>query len=252
MNLRRPYIEDVLEVLNEIHNAPNWGTISHYHISSTRIKAVQNVARRELIRGRFVNFTSADRSIHDACTRRLNINTEDLDGAIRQWQNGHPEYLQSILFKQPSITSSYKNIIDNVLISRGANDISPIASDINEPGETQRIKFENYRIIRDTFLAREIKKIHKNKCQICSKTLMINTETPYAEAHHIKPLGAPHNGPDVIGNIICVCPNCHAILDYGGILLDQKNIHSTDIHKISSEYMDYHNSNIFNKIDVNG
>jgi predicted restriction endonuclease len=170
MNLRRPYIEDVLEVLNEIQNAPNLGKKDLQHISNTRIKAVQNVAKRELSRGRFVNYISADRSIHDACTRRLNINTEEFDNAIWQWQDGRIENLKSILSKH-SVNITHKNNIANILKVDNNNNKTPTASDINEPKETKRIKVENYRILRDTSLAREIKKIHKQKCQICSKTL---------------------------------------------------------------------------------
>ena len=86
MTLRRSYIEDVLVVLREIQNTPSWEKEGH-HISSTRKKAVQKVAKQELDRGRFANFTSADRPIHDACTRRLNINTNEFDTAIGASRN---------------------------------------------------------------------------------------------------------------------------------------------------------------------
>jgi putative restriction endonuclease len=37
---------------------------------------------------------------------------------------------------------------------------------------------------------------------------------------HIRPLGAPHNGPDVKENIIiCLCPNHHVLFDSGAITL---------------------------------
>ncbi len=104
MSLRRSYIEDVLEVLHEIQNTPSWKKKDH-HISSTRKKAVQKVAMRELDQGRFTNFNSADRSIHDACTRRLNVNTNEFDTAIGQWQLGRPESLNSILSQGSNTTS---------------------------------------------------------------------------------------------------------------------------------------------------
>jgi hypothetical protein len=40
---------------------------------------------------------------------------------------------------------------------------------------------------------------------------------PYAEAAHIRPLGAPHHGPDTPENILCLCPNHHVLLDHGGV-----------------------------------
>jgi predicted restriction endonuclease len=64
----------------------------------------------------------------------------------------------------------------------------------------------------------------------------------YAEAHHIKPLGAPHNGPDVRANILCVCPNDHVLLDYGAIKL-----YGNHLKEVGQEYIDYHNENIYAK-----
>ncbi len=31
-----------------------------------------------------------------------------------------------------------------------------------------------------------------------------------------RPLGSPHNGPDAPDNILCLCPNHHALFDHGG------------------------------------
>lgn len=91
---------------------------------------------------------------------------------------------------------------------------TPIATDIGEPSQPERVKQETYRILRDTVLAREVKESNQHRCQICGQVLKLKDEIPYAEAHHIKPLGAPHNGPDVRENILCVCPNHHVLLDY--------------------------------------
>lgn len=41
---------------------------------------------------------------------------------------------------------------------------------------------------------------------------------PYAEAAHIRALGSPHNGPDVIENVLCLCPNHHVLFDNGAQL----------------------------------
>ena len=42
---------------------------------------------------------------------------------------------------------------------------------------------------------------------------------PYAEGAHIRPLGRPHDGPDVEANVICLCPDDHVRFDYGAIVL---------------------------------
>jgi predicted restriction endonuclease len=125
---------------------------------------------------------------------------------------------------------------------------TPKAIDLNEPAEAIRTQCTIYRVLRDTALAREIKAIHNNKCQICGNSLQLGNGALYAEAHHIKPLGSPHNGPDVRGNILCVCPNHHVLLDYGAIKLDVSSMRFCAEHCAESIYTDYHNSLLFGKI----
>lgn len=67
----------------------------------------------------------------------------------------------------------------------------------------------------------------------------------YVEAHHIQPIGEPHSGPDVVENMICVCPNHHAMLDYGAMQLRLENIVSKEGHAISEQFIAYHNANVY-------
>ena len=122
---------------------------------------------------------------------------------------------------------------------------TPRAIDIDELTQPERVLQETYRILRDTRLARIVKESHKYRCQICGETLKLGDGTPYAEAHHIIPLGKPHNGPDVRGNILCVCPNDHVLLDYGAIKLDADRLDG-----IGKDFTTYHNSNIYGKVLV--
>lgn len=93
---------------------------------------------------------------------------------------------------------------------------TPAASDGKKP---ERVETTTYRILRETLLARRMKEPHKYACQICGETIELVDDRRYAEAHHIQPLGSPHNGPDELGNIIYVCLNHHAMLDYFSIPL---------------------------------
>lgn len=70
-------------------------------------------------------------------------------------------------------------------------------------------------IVRNPRLVKKLKEIYSNACQICGVKLKIKKGRYYSEVHHIKPLGSPHNGPDKIENMICVCPNDHVLLDLG-------------------------------------
>jgi hypothetical protein len=108
-----------------------------------------------------------------------------------------------------------------------------------------RVETTTLRIIRDTNLSRRIKVMHKFECQICGLSIELSDGKRYAEAHHIKPLGQPHNGPDIAENIVCLCPNHHAEMDLGARPLELKAIRQTKGHTVDQAYLDYHNSIIF-------
>lgn len=115
---------------------------------------------------------------------------------------------------------------------------TPTASDA---GKVERVETKIYRVLRDTALALKIKHMHNYACQICGETITLSDGRRYAEAHHIHPLGAPHDGPDCTENIICVCPNHHVMLDYFAMPLDRKDIVRVDGHEIGVLFLDFHN-----------
>ena len=111
----------------------------------------------------------------------------------------------------------------------------------------RRASFTVQRLIRDSKLGRQLKKLYEYKCQVCD--LQISTEAGfYAEAAHIKPVGAPHNGPDLIENLLCLCPNHHLMFDKGVFFIDgdmtlggikgSLKVHAN--HSISHEFLSYH------------
>jgi len=109
------------------------------------------------------------------------------------------------------------------------------------------------RIIRNTYTAIKIKELYNFKCQICSERIQTQIGY-YAEAAHIKPLGVPHNGPDVIENLLCLCPNHHVMFDNGVITIEKdysilglKNRHLTlhRSHKIKNEFIQYHQEHFY-------
>ncbi|MEU9057495.1 YDG/SRA domain-containing protein [Streptomyces sp. NPDC048430] len=84
------------------------------------------------------------------------------------------------------------------------------------------------RIIRDTAVSRRVKRLHDYTCQICGLAVSVgpNGEN-YAEGAHIHALGGPEGGPDVDGNVLCLCPNCHIRLDRGALYITD-NLHVVD------------------------
>ena len=127
---------------------------------------------------------------------------------------------------------------------RSTLEYTPVAIDagipegVSEPGRQLQ---ETYRILRDTSLARKLKQLHENKCQLCGESIRLPNGKGYSEAHHIKPLGAPHNGPDIAENIIVLCANHHVMLDYGVIKIDLEKLIIHPKHKIGVTYANYHN-----------
>lgn len=75
------------------------------------------------------------------------------------------------------------------------------------------------RLDRDQRLVDRIKLIHRHQCQMCG--LRLETRfSHYSEAAHIRGLGSPHNGPDEISNLLCLCPNHHVQFDALAIFID--------------------------------
>ncbi|MEU5521724.1 HNH endonuclease [Streptomyces sp. NPDC047860] len=74
-------------------------------------------------------------------------------------------------------------------------------------------------IVRDEALARKVKELEDNRCQICDTTLRY-LNRPYSEAAHIRGLGSPHHGPDDLQNLLCLCANCHVSFDGLEIYVD--------------------------------
>ena len=118
-------------------------------------------------------------------------------------------------------------------------------------GAPARALMTTYRVLRDTAMSIDVKRLHNFECQICGKTLHLPNGRRYAEAHHIKPLGREHNGPDRRENILCLCPNHHAELDYLASELDVASLATVDGHAVGKEFVAYHNVQRFGCPRVN-
>ena len=119
---------------------------------------------------------------------------------------------------------------------------TPQALDLSPP--PARVETTISRIVRDTELANRIKALHNFECQICGHSIILADGSRYSEAHHVQPLGKPHNGPDAVENIICLCPNHHAACDLGAIRLDATSLRPAPGHGVGQQYIEYHNQTI--------
>ena len=81
----------------------------------------------------------------------------------------------------------------------------------NAPGRKARTA---YSVQRSADVAKWVKQTYNDTCQVCR----VRLQTPgsaTSDAAHIKGLGSPHDGPDIIENILCLCPNHHRTFDAG-------------------------------------
>jgi 5-methylcytosine-specific restriction protein A len=151
----------------------------------------------------------------------------------RRCLSSHPNYIPFNMTQQASV--------DQIIL--GNSDYQ----DENLPRPVSRRRVNIDSIQRNQSLVSRVKQIRNNTCQICATRL--GTENrPYSEVHHIQPLGRPHEGYDIIENMICVCPNCHKKLDYLYIRIDNNFItqQNNENHTIHERYIEWHNARFDN------
>jgi putative restriction endonuclease len=108
------------------------------------------------------------------------------------------------------------------------------------------------RIKRDLNVPKWIKATYKDECQSCGTTVRTPSGS-YSQGAHIKGLGFPHSGADTTDNMLCLCPNCHVMFDFGSLYIkddletlvnvitgkESKLLVSAD-HKLDLEAVQYH------------
>ncbi|MEV6419981.1 HNH endonuclease [Streptomyces sp. NPDC051662] len=119
-------------------------------------------------------------------------------------------------------------------------------------GPAERRESKSSRLVRDAALARRVKELHSNLCQVCGVRLQYK-RSPYSQAAHIRGLGSPHDGPDELPNLLCLCPNHHILFDGLEIYVDVDGIvrwtHGGEplgplrrcpCHPLDAEHLRYH------------
>lgn len=103
------------------------------------------------------------------------------------------------------------------------------------------------RIVHETETGRQVKALYHYRCQIC-RILLKGPAGPYAEAAYIRPRETPHNGPDALDNLLCLCPNHQVLFTLGGVaiadnftLIGQEGRLWVDFrHRININHLRYH------------
>ncbi|MFC5825252.1 HNH endonuclease [Nonomuraea insulae] len=145
------------------------------------------------------------------------------------------------------LSTYFPDVDQNALLTRVG-----LGATVAEPPLPGRRPTTVRRIIRDNALSRLIKSLHDHTCQICGIQLLL-PRGPYAEGAHIRPLGQPHDGHDVPGNLLCLCPNDHVLFDQGATIIkddltvinrltgEQRGpLRTVPGHDIDPQYLAYH------------
>jgi putative restriction endonuclease len=134
------------------------------------------------------------------------------------------------------------------LVKAGASE----TADVQAGDPAHRVETTVQRIVRSTEIANRVKDLHDHTCQICGIQLLTPAGA-YAEAAHVRGLGAPHHGPDSLDNVLCLCPNHHVLFDNGAIYIDEEEmvreagsrkviaqLRLVQGHTINQQYVRYH------------
>lgn len=119
-------------------------------------------------------------------------------------------------------------------------------------GPTARRDSTSSRLVRNASIAKQVKDVHGHACQVCGTRLQY-MRRPYSQAAHIRGLGSPHDGPDELPNLLCLCPNHHVLFDGLEIYIDVDDVvrrtHGGDSpgrlrrhvdHRIDEAHLRYH------------
>jgi len=98
-------------------------------------------------------------------------------------------------------------------------DVMPPVDYISPPDKT---RYVTMRAIRDTANTRKLRELYGNRCQACGYALEAAAGSLHSEVHHLWPLH--EGGTDTPDNMVVLCPQHHAELDYGAAYVDESGL----------------------------
>ena len=186
---------------------------------------------------------------------RPSLHSPTLKLSPEQWTEHFVEEFDTdyyeLMLSARSRTSGVKDYDRHDLVSRPPDrppESKPMPADVphvvNAPVE--RIVSSIQKQLRDPYLVTCLKELYGYRCQFCGTSIPMGRGMGwYSEAHHIRPLGVPHNGTDSADNMLIVCPNHHKMLDYGAIVIDLSSL-ALFKHDVSTANVRYHNEELQN------
>ncbi len=170
----------------------------------------------------------------------------------RPWFPGfHRDYLSKLGLNPKQISNEIVSHFCEIFCSAGLQPprYAPPSDVLLPSGDSQPVRRKGFveRVVRETIVTGKVKQLHKYRCQVCG--LRMETPVgPYAEGAHIRPLGSPHDGPDVPANVLCLCPNHHVLFDSGAFTIgddlkligEKGGLRTANGHRLATAHLKYH------------
>jgi len=183
-------------------------------------------------------------------TLALNVDSGQPVRVVRRLDDGRYRY-DGLFFVTAAYDTIGKSGFRICRFQLEAEEPMPSMGEPAPPGPAARKSTTSKVLVRDGGVAAHVKTLHEYRCQICGVALRTRNDV-YAEAAHIRPLGRPHNGPDVAENVLCLCPNDHVLFDAGAVHvetnLDVRRFDGQHVgklrlvsgHEVGEGYLAYH------------
>ena len=113
---------------------------------------------------------------------------------------------------------------------------------------------------RNQIRVNKVNELNTYTCQVCGE-FFEGVNGPICVGAHIQPLGLIHEGPDVIENLLVLCPNHHELFDRYGFYIDEnfkiqnlkqqlinnekRKLRINKKHKINPKFSKYHREKYF-------
>ncbi len=225
----------------------------HYNIE-LRPNQLRGLFHPQSTGGRFIDL-GLDARTEYWLSKKLDESVEELDEIETTLQEKMSNITHSAKSIQRVVTTP--RIRKRMLTTPKIHISEESAIDLDPP---KRKDVFTTRVIRDTRKSNELKLLYQWKCQICGLSIEIPGKKKYCEVHHLVPLGGKHIGPDNKENMICLCPNHHAQMDYGVLYIEPTSLivfhsdstnayHTKKIqlkgnHKPAQRYLEYHRDEV--------
>ena len=216
-------------------------TKNHY-----RGQSIESIVGARIAAEKFVALQRqvSDRTIQDKYRRQLEPDIHkvaEFDVALQRYFCEGDMSLRDILINHAVDADDEKAIHETFT---NPSFLENPSSEQNVPAT--RIETSISRIVRKVSIAESLKLVYDYRCQICGERLEVSPSTFYSEVHHIRPLGSPHNGNDEEGNMLCVCPNHHVLLDRIAMPINEEKL-TLRRHHLKSSCVLFHNKRVIEK-----